>query len=659
MSDFISEFRTAMADAGFTYSGEIVADKKIHRFKPEDAKDECCWYKLHPDGLPAGVFGDWRTGFKQNWHHKNGGGQRLSSADYAACQKVWKEAEEQRRVEELERWDRMAVKASSLVSKMSPAEPTHPYLEKKKVAPNGLLQDWESNLVIPLRDASGKLWSFQTIDESGDKLFMPGGRVRGCYFQIGKPEDGPLIVCEGYATGATIHQATRWPVFCAMNCGNLKEVCTALRELHPEKTIVVASDHDRFTKNGNPGVEKATEAAKACGAVMIVPDFPESSKGTDFNDLMAECGDGVVRAQLQAPLGIGMGTRIEIDDLLNFRPDKDKDSIIGNRYLCRGGSCVIVAQTSAGKSSLGMQMAVMFALGLSFFGLRPRKPLKSVIVQAENDIGDTAEMLQGVLAGMELITGDLEADKHLVHVLEKNLIIIRDQTHSGSSFSEYASKLVEFHKPDLFWIDPMLSFYGDDINDQKAMSQFLRAELNPISERTGVIWMLLHHTGKPSKDSKKTQKGWSSRDFSYMGIGSSELSNWARAIICLTATGEDEFRMIFAKRGWRAGVMDGIAPTTELHLAYSTDHICWRHIPKPKDADEMQEPIAVYAKTCTSPMTATKIVEGAANHLQRGVRTCWDLWGSGEGKLGSLFMPDGNGKFILRSTPQKPSYDHD
>lgn len=659
MTDYISEFRSAMAEAGLVYAGEIIADKRIHRFTPEGGKDDPCWYQLHPDGLPAGVFGDWRRGdWKQTWHQKNG--KKLSNEDYAACQKKWKEAEEQRKKEEQERWARMSEKATLLVSKMVPADASHLYLETKNVeAVPGLLRDNEGSLVLPLRDITGKVWSYQTIDRLGDKLFMPGGKVRGCFFQIGKPEDGPIVICEGYATGATIHKATKWPVFCAMNCGNLQDVCSAARTAFPEKTIVVAGDNDRFTKTGNPGVEKAEAAAKACKGVVIIPDFPESSKGTDFNDLMEECGEGVVRSQLHAPLGIGMGTRISLKDLFHFRPDQDKDSIIGNRYLCRGGSCVIVAQTSAGKSSLGMQMAVVFALGLDFFGLKPRKPLKSVIVQAENDLGDTAEMLQGVVAGLGLITGDEEADKHVFAVLEKNLIIIRDQTHTGSSFSEYASKLVEFHKPDLFWIDPMLSFYGDDINDQKAMSQFLRAELNPVSERTGVIWMLLHHTGKPGKDAAKSQKNWSSRDFSYMGIGSSELSNWARAIICLTASGEDEFRMIFAKRGMRAGVTVGNIPTTELHLAYSTDHICWRHIPKPKEMDEMEEPIAVFARKLSSPMTATQIVKKAAEELQRGVRTCWKLWDSGEGKLGSLFRPDGNGKFVLKSTPPNQSYDKD
>jgi hypothetical protein len=251
--------------------------------------------------------------------------------------------------------------------------------------------------------------------------------------------------------------------------------------------------------------------------------------------------------------------------------------------------------------------------------------------------------------------GDHEANAAVLEMLEKNLIILRDQTHVGDRFSEYAEKVVELHKPDLFWVDPMLSFYGDDINDQKAMSNFLRAQLNPISERTGIVWMLLHHTGKPAKDAVKTQKNWSARDFSYMGIGSSELSNWARAIICLTATSEDEFRMIFAKRGWRASLMDGHTPVTELHLAYSTDHICWRQIPKPKEEEEMDDPMRAFAMTIDRPMKAAAIVKLAAEHLKRGVRMCWLYWDNGEGKLGRYFDSDERGFWSVRKASQNPA----
>lgn len=354
-----------------------------------------------------------------------------------------------------------------------------------------------------------------------------------------------------------------------------------------------------------------------------------------------------------------LGHHITIRKLLEFVPEFDETSVLGDRFLCKGGSCVIVAQTHAGKSSLGMQMAIMFALGLPFFGIHPARPLKSVYVQAENDDGDTAEMFQGVLAGLGLVPQDKEGAAALVKRLEENLIVVRDQVCTGGGFAAFAQRIAEHYKPDLFWVDPLLSFYGDDISDQKMMSRFLRSQLNPISDKYGHIWMLLHHTAKPSKDAGKAQKSWSSRDFAYMGIGSSELSNWARAIICLTATSEDEFRFIIAKRGWRAGLMDGSTPCIEIALAHSSEHICWKQIPKPVEIDEMGDQLMAFAQTIVTPMSASRIIREAAAVLKRGSRTCWSMWDSGEGPLGSLFIEIEQGKWKFRGRLDVVEYKDD
>jgi len=252
-------------------------------------------------------------------------------------------------------------------------------------------------------------------------------------------------------------------------------------------------------------------------------------------------------------------------------------------------------------------------------------------------------MFQGILTGLNLVDPENpEQNNQLVKVLEKNLIIIRDQTHIGANFSTYARKLVDMYQPDMVWVDPMLSFFGDDINDQKAMSNFLRAELNPISEQTGIIWMMLHHTGKPAKDKRGTQSGMMARDFAYFGIGSSELSNWARAIIAVVSTSEDEFRFVIAKRGWRAGLRDeGGGPCSEIHLAHSGDRICWRRIPRPEqDEEKASQLMSRFAMKCDRPMSPKQIVQAAAQKLNRGERTCWGLWGKGEGELGKLFKQD-------------------
>ena len=135
-----------------------------------------------------------------------------------------------------------------------------------------------------------------TIAVDGGKLFHPGGRVKGCYFGIGKPSER-VIVCEGFATGASIHEATGDAVAVAFNAGNLQAVAQALHAEYPELTIVIAADDDQMT-DGNPGLTNAKAAALAVGGFVVAPQFAAGrpAKATDFNDLAAIAGLGAVRA---------------------------------------------------------------------------------------------------------------------------------------------------------------------------------------------------------------------------------------------------------------------------------------------------------------------------------------------------------------------------
>ena len=114
--------------------------------------------------------------------------------------------------------------------------------------------------------------------------FKPG-RACGLLSPIGDfNEPRTILICEGFATGATLHEETGHPVLCAMNAGNLLPVATAARSAWACAELVICADNDRQTE-GNPGLTYATAAAKATGAKLIVPEFPEGVAGSDFNDL--------------------------------------------------------------------------------------------------------------------------------------------------------------------------------------------------------------------------------------------------------------------------------------------------------------------------------------------------------------------------------------
>ena len=187
-----------------------------------------------------------------------------------------------------ERRQRQVEAAAAAGIRWSSATPAgdHPYLTGKGVMAHGIRIEAGHSLLIPMRDNEGRLHSLQTIAPDGAKRFMPNGRVKACYHAIGRPSSC-LVVCEGYATGATIHEDTGSAVAIAFNAGNLVPVAKALRSKFPGISLVIAADDDWKTK-GNPGIAAATEAARVVGGMLAVPQFgdlPRGDKDTDFNDL--------------------------------------------------------------------------------------------------------------------------------------------------------------------------------------------------------------------------------------------------------------------------------------------------------------------------------------------------------------------------------------
>ncbi len=181
-----------------------------------------------------------------------------------------------------------------------------PYLERKGVQSYGVRFAPDGWLLVPLRDATGTLLNLQRIAPEKpangglDKLFLKGGRKRGLLHWLGalpsSGDDAPapavILICEGYATGASLHQATGRPVAVAFDAGNLVHVAKALRAQYPAALLVLAGDNDLHTfaqRGHNPGRDKATAAARAVHGLAVFPEgLPDG--GTDFNDLHQHIG---------------------------------------------------------------------------------------------------------------------------------------------------------------------------------------------------------------------------------------------------------------------------------------------------------------------------------------------------------------------------------
>ena len=169
-----------------------------------------------------------------------------------------------------------------------------------------------------LRDDAGQLCNVQRIapakpsGDGPDKLFLKGGRKSGLWHMVGDVgnTDGNgavpavVLVAEGYATAASLHEATGYPVAMAFDAGNLAHVAKALRKLYPSALLVLCGDDavQTFARTGNnPGRDKATAAARAVRGLTV---FPESlpDGGSDFNDLYQAAGFDAVRAVVGAAI---------------------------------------------------------------------------------------------------------------------------------------------------------------------------------------------------------------------------------------------------------------------------------------------------------------------------------------------------------------------
>ena len=213
---------------------------------------------------------------------------------------------QRRRLEAKVKQTEAADKATRLWDQATPTDGSHPYLKQKQVKPHGLRR-MGAVLLIPLHDPDGRLVTLQLVSSDGTKRFISGGRTSGCHYVFGDLDEGcRALLCEGWATGATLHEATGLPVVCAMNCGNLKAVA---EQFAPRHQLLVCADDDfkpEEKKGKNPGLDKATEVAKEFTLRIAIPLIEERGEVTDFNDLhvargLEEVNQQVEQAWLAAP----------------------------------------------------------------------------------------------------------------------------------------------------------------------------------------------------------------------------------------------------------------------------------------------------------------------------------------------------------------------
>lgn len=227
-------------------------------------------------------------------------------------------------------------------------------------------------------------------------------------------------------------------------------------------------------------------------------------------------------------------------------PHGDKSILLGDRFLNRGDGGILVSTSGVGKSSMSLQMAVLWGLGKDAFGIKPNGPIKSLIIQSEDSDGDIGEVWHSIQHRIEL---SLEERSQV----ERNVILVTNRVHRGVEFVAQLRQLIRLHRPDIVWINPLQAFIDGDVTDSQDLGAFLREGLNSLNEPATFGYIIVHHTTKPPQPGQAGDVKWYEQ--MYQMAGGAEIINWARFIMSLRATDDEgKFNLILAKRGRRAGV---------------------------------------------------------------------------------------------------------
>ncbi len=325
----LNDFKTAIFEALNCGPEHINENGVIQRFstngKQHDKAGWCVFFAN--DGIAAGAFGDYRSGLSSSWCSKK---PNELTPEQRENFKKQVEAAQKKQAEEIKaKQADAAMRAQIIWDAAGPCE-DHQYLTDKRVKSHGLKKgrwtrtnqetgeiwlDVPDALLVPIKDGK-KIVSLQAIFPTQiggrNKDFLSGGKKSGGYFPIGKPQKNEsglelIYICEGYSTGATIHELTGDAVIVAFDAGNLPPVCKRIREAFPSANLVIVADNDRFPNDQGvvheTGIKKAREAAEEARAHVIIPQFPaefDDQKPTDANDLFNLCSADETLKQLRS-----------------------------------------------------------------------------------------------------------------------------------------------------------------------------------------------------------------------------------------------------------------------------------------------------------------------------------------------------------------------
>lgn len=262
----------------------IITDGKLRRAPTVDKpKSLEAWIVARGNRI---TIGNWRTGMLCTWHTKGYVSTHQDKEELRLARAAFNAEVAIRQLK--------AIKSCKEIWQQTVPTNNHPYLSRKHIHRHIAQVDRFNNLVVPISSFDGQIKSLQFITPNGDKRFKSGASSKGHAALIGDFNSADVVlVCEGYATGCSLHEATNGPVIVAFNAGNLELVCKAVTLAYPKIKLVICADNDHQSEsNGgiNVGLDKARKIAKQLNIALTWPRFAQGDEGTDFNDIHCSLG---------------------------------------------------------------------------------------------------------------------------------------------------------------------------------------------------------------------------------------------------------------------------------------------------------------------------------------------------------------------------------
>lgn len=459
------QFREALRQEGIEPPPEIVFDGRFHRFKTS-GKDKSGWYIVFPDNIPAGRFGDWRQDFSVKWCANIG--RPLTMQEELARKRHLEEAKLAREAERKKTQEVVAETAEVIWNSCRPATADHPYLKRKGVQPHGIRVTTDNRLVLPLYNGKGEISSLQYIEADGSKKYHPSGSVDNKFFVLGEIEPlKPVFIAEGFATAASIYEATGDTTVVTYSVGNLVKVAGTLRAhygMAQEFIIVADNDESGVGQNG------ARKAGEQYGMKVIVPPVIG-----DANDYLQAGYD--LKALLKPPLESDF--LVQADEFCK-KPDPLRWLI--KKYVQENALIMVHGPSGAGKSFVVLDWCLRISSGLPSWAGYGVKEAPVVYLAGEGHHGLKAR---------------IAAWKEYNHVESVNMWLSRsgcdlDKPEGYRLVSDHIKTLPE--PPKLIVVDTLHRFLAGDEN----LAQDTRVMLTSCSslmDEFECSVLLIHHTG--------------------------------------------------------------------------------------------------------------------------------------------------------------------